>query len=51
MEVVAGAAAEVRKAMVGAVLDVLVMPPKQKPYRLHCPVRHKLCSSVTGVPG
>ena len=39
MEVVAGAAAVVRKVMAGAVLGVLVVLPKQNPYTLHCPVQ------------
>jgi len=47
MEVVAGAAAVVRKVMVGAVLDVLVTALKQKPYTLQRPVQHSLCTSAT----
>ena len=46
MEVVAGAAAVVCKAMMGAVLDVLVTALKQNPYTLHCPVQHSLCTSA-----
>ena len=46
MVVVAGAAAVVRKVMVGGVLDVLVATLKQKPYTLQRPVQHSLCISA-----
>lgn len=47
MVVVAGAAAVVRKVMVGGVLDVLVTALKQKPYTLQRPMQHSLCTSGT----
>ncbi len=40
MVVVAGAAAVVRKVMVGGVLDVLVTALKQNPYTLQRPMQH-----------
>lgn len=50
MEVVAGAAAVVRKTMVGAALGVLVVLPKQSPYTLHCPMQHTICPHQQQLP-
>ena len=50
MEVVAGAAAVVRKTMVGDALGVLVVLPKQSPYTLHCPMQHTSCAHQQPLP-